>query len=71
MQNKTNGVIHKIHQNDENISLTTDLKTKIPLVKMKNHISKINYQNFSLIKRLMKQDIHFAKMMQTRKKRWH
>jgi len=31
------------------ISLTTDFKTNISPVKVKNHVSRISYQNFSSI----------------------
>jgi len=41
------------------ISLTKDNKIKIPPVKMKNHVSRISCQNFSLIWRLTKRKSSF------------
>jgi len=34
--------------------LTTNIKSKIPPIKVNNHLSKITGQNFSSIRRLMK-----------------
>ena len=41
------------------IFVTTNFKTKIPQVKIKNHVLRINYQNFSLIWRLTKRESSF------------
>jgi len=41
------------------ISLTTNFKTKISLIKVKNHMSKISCQNFSSIRRLTKLEYSF------------
>jgi len=38
------------------IYLTIDFKKMIPLVKLKNHVSRINCQNFSSIRRLTKRE---------------